>query len=459
MLSLFFGNSLQQFFSKTLTVVTILISVYLFLYFFSQYKPVQSLFYGVMFFIILASGVLSFGNLNIYYSSKGGVLGEISSIFEKNQVEIIEEENEIKFNFSNIILTKNSNGKYSASITSEKILKLDSNENYFINVNDEPCSTVICDEKDIYATYNYVFLNRDSGEYKVLKDDTMSFYFALYNNYSYLYIEVENGEETAELWNAYFNKNNFTACVFKVESSFYNTPTYKTIRYFSKDYEIIKTVKIKNNTEYIPAELNFNGITYKNWKLNNSLITDPILINENIDLIGLDYTPFQSNIEFRTNIDYWFNDLISNIKDKNYNLNFSINSTELSNYLKNKNFSKIEIDLNTITGTIQETENYKISHSSDILTISIDSNGYVSCNSKIHSIYSTESFNSSILVDNNIFFEDVVLNNDILIFNASFSFKNYLSDFQKLFPNKNLDINIFTAVKEILSLGSIRIYE
>lgn len=290
MFDLIYGNNTQQLISKTITIIAILISVYLFLYFFSQFKPVQSLFYGIVFLALIASGVMSFGNLNVYYSAKGGVIGEITSIFEKNQVEITEEENEIKFDFSNVVLMKNAKGKYSASMTSETILRLDANESYFLYVNNEPCTTVKCEVKDIYATYSYLFMTRQDGEYQVLNDDTMTFYFALYDNYSYLYIEVENGEETAGLWNSYFNKNNFKATISKVQSTFYSDVDYKTISLMANNEQVNK-ITIKSNTDYIlPSSLSLPGYRFNCWRDSaGNEITEIANVNNNL-IITADLT-------------------------------------------------------------------------------------------------------------------------------------------------------------------------
>lgn len=205
MLDLILGSRTQE----TIITVAIIAALVAVFYFFNKFKPTQALVGIIAFAALVVSAVFSFGHLNIYYSAKGGTFGAITSILKKNEVVIEETEQSIDFNFKNVVLMENIDGKYSASITSTKKLKLNANESYFIYVNDQPCSTVSCEERDIYATYSYTFLNRDAGEYLIIADDVMTFYFAFYDNYSYLYIEVENGEITHQLWNQYFNKNDF----------------------------------------------------------------------------------------------------------------------------------------------------------------------------------------------------------------------------------------------------------
>ena len=42
---------------------------------------------------------------------------------------------------------------------------------------------------------------------------------------------------------------------------------------------------------------------------------------------------------------------------------------------------------------------------------------------------------------------------------GKFNVINYLSEFQNLYPDKNLDHNIYTGLYEIISLSSIKVYE
>lgn len=246
MLDLIIGEQYQ----KTIITLAIIAGVIVIFYFFNKFKPTQALVGIIAYLALIVSAIFSFGHLNIYYSARGGVYGTITSILNKNEVVIEENTESIDFGFSNVVLVKNSNEKYSASITSKKILKLDANESYFIYVNDQPCTTVSCEEKDIYATYSYTFLNRENSEYLIIADDTMTFYFAFYDNYSYLYIEVENGATTHQLWNQYFNKNNFKVRIVKVPSSFYSPTEYKKIK-LTIDGNNYSQVTIKNGSDYL----------------------------------------------------------------------------------------------------------------------------------------------------------------------------------------------------------------
>lgn len=279
MLELLFGD-------KT-TWVLIAVGLAAIFYFMGKNKPFKGFVYGVTYLALVCTGVFSLGHLNNYYNATGGVVGELSSILKKNQVEIVEESNDIYFNFKNVVLMENSKGKYSASMTSDAVMKLDANETYFIYVNEQPCTTVQTEERDIYATYSYAFLNRENGNYYSLADDTMTFYVAFYDNYTYLYIEVENGENTYQLWNSYFNKNNFKVRVTKVEKTFYNSAEYSQVNLTlnSKNYT---TVILKNGADYtLPTsdEMTCADFTFNYWQdVNGNIITSIENISEDITL-------------------------------------------------------------------------------------------------------------------------------------------------------------------------------
>ena len=259
MLDFLFGDS-------SLYIMIIIAAIAL-LYFFAKFPSVRGLFYGVLYCAVVLTGIYSLGNLNIYYKTTGGIYGEITSIFKKNQVDVVQEKEKIAFDFKNVVLMKNSKGVYTASMTSDQILKLDNNQTYFIYVNGEPCTIAQAEQRDVYATYEYTFMERENGEYYVLADDVMTFYFAFYDNFSYLRVEVENGTNTYKLWNNYFNKNNFKVTIEKVDKSFYDTTEYSEIDIVLNG-SVYKNVTIKNGATYtLPTaeEMICDDFTFNYW--------------------------------------------------------------------------------------------------------------------------------------------------------------------------------------------------
>lgn len=468
MFDLIFGSSTQKTISQAITIIAALVAVYLFLYFFSNFKPVQSLFYGIAFIALIASAVVSVGNLNIYYSAKGGVIGEITSIFKKNQIELTEEEKEIVFDCKNIVLMKNSKGKYSASMTTDVILPLENNELYFISVNNEPCSTISCENKDIYAIYNYSFMDRVDGKYQILAEDAMTIYFALYDNYSYLYLEVENGDESVQLWNSYFNKNGFKVKISKTTTSYYTAANYKQVRFFSKDYKEIKTITLKENTDYILPQLEYDGFTYKYWrKSNNELVSKITSISENYDFYGLDYVPVDlSETSYNFTIDdLWYTESASNIPNKTYNCDFAFENTILSSYLENKNFSKIEINISVSTYTQPISGEYAIDTDigysrSSSLVLTLLSDGTLYCESKLYSMFYLDNQIKTLEVDNNLNLNSgYSLENGVLKIDSEYTAVNYQQSYQEKYLNDKISSKIFVGLSELRSLDVIKIYE
>lgn len=258
---------LKTLFQDEFTIMMIVVCVIVILYFFAKFPSIRGLIYGILYSALIITAVGSVGHLNNYYNNSGGVIGEISSIFKKNQVEVVKEEDKIGFDFKNVVLMKNSKGVYTASMTSDQILKLDNNQTYFIYVNGEPCTIAQAEQRDVYATYEYTFMERENGEYYVLADDVMTFYFAFYDNFSYLRVEVENGENTYKLWNNYFNKNNFKVTIEKVDKSFYDTTEYSEIDIVLNG-SVYKNVTIKNGATYtLPTaeEMTCDDFTFNYW--------------------------------------------------------------------------------------------------------------------------------------------------------------------------------------------------
>lgn len=280
MLELIFGDSMFETI-KFVAIIAAIVGVFLI---FARYKPAQGFVYGALLLVLIGTATFSFGSLNNYYSASGGVIGELTSLVKKNEVTISQEVDDIIFDFTNVVLMENSKGKYSATMTTEEIIMLDANESYFIYVNETPCNTVKCEATDIYATYNYTFLNREDGEYLSLADDEMTFYFAFYKNYSYLYIEVENGADTYKLWNAYFNKNSFSVKVVKVPTEFYEQTNYPTINLNIKD-STQETIKVKKGTTYIlPETYELEGYRFMGWSFDGATITSETSIQVVEDL-------------------------------------------------------------------------------------------------------------------------------------------------------------------------------
>lgn len=358
MFDLFIGEGTR----KLILTFAIIAAVLVVLILFAKFKPIQALFSAIIYVGLIFSGIISFGHINAYYSTRGDVIGEISSLFKKNQVDIVVEKEEIKFDFKNVVLMKNPQGKYSASMTSNTILKLDDDETYFIYVNGEPCTTVKCESKDIYATYNYAFFERENGGYKVKKDDQMTFYFALYEKYSYLYIEVENGTETSGLWNAYFNKNDFSVKIVKVGQDFYKKAEYKKIT-LKVNNELYKQVTLKKGSDYfLPTDVTVEDTKFRCWlDSSGNEVSKVTNIQEDLTFNA----KLSKYIDFESSNSTAVLDVeLMNNSTKIQRFTITIKNYELSEFLRhNKIFQKIELSARlgiTCSEMIEFTTQYNL---------------------------------------------------------------------------------------------------
>lgn len=147
-------------------------------------------------------------SLDTYYGAEGGVFGKISNIFNTNQVEEVED---LTFDFSNVEMLATGNaGEYSAQISRDKTLKIDTTKTFGVYVNDSPCGFVETGADYVRANYDYVFYGEEKNE--ILKD-TLQFRFALNKNSTEFTIKTQGGETAVRLWNYYFAKNNFVVSI------------------------------------------------------------------------------------------------------------------------------------------------------------------------------------------------------------------------------------------------------
>lgn len=201
--------------------------------------------------LICCSGVYSGIKINEYYNAEGGIFGKIEDIIKPNKVEITNKITSIDFDFNQVVLTGSDDTLYKAEFHSDKSLKLDSNENYKVLVNGEPCKVIDYSNNHLTCTYNYSFY--DVGNvYKLTDELTFTFGF---NRYSTdMVVSTTGSSEAVALWNSYFDKNDFkvnvstTADTYVSES---NTATLSVV----VDNEIVNKVIVPVGTEYTLTDL------------------------------------------------------------------------------------------------------------------------------------------------------------------------------------------------------------
>lgn len=183
-------------------------------------------------FAVLGSGAYSIAYLNSYYNREGGIYGKLTDTVY-NSIELVKNEsidNEtITYDFDNLVFKMNEDdGKYSIvfkqqyeeNIHKQKFLDGTKYSIFVINNDQEyECNDISYDTEWIHSEYSYVFYN-SYKESEVLGDDTLTFDFCFYDNYSYLKITSDADESVIQLWDAYFNKYNFKVVIKVVDEVF-----------------------------------------------------------------------------------------------------------------------------------------------------------------------------------------------------------------------------------------------
>lgn len=291
MFDLIFGTATQE----MIITIAVIVAVCFVVWLFAKYDSIRKVSGYLCLFILLVSAVFSFNIINTRYGSKGGIVGQITSIFNPNQVEV--EPSELKFNFKNVMMVKDADGIYRAEFTSADKLELKPGEIYAMYINGDEIQHNEYSDDYIISEYTYVFYDRTFGE---IASDKMKLQFAFYGKTSYLSVEVENGEQTNELWNSYFNKEGFEVQIKPVEESYIanNSMAKITLNSLGENY---KTIGIKKGSIYSPPELEKNGYQFNGWKLEGSeeFISEAITITENITL-NADWTKIHS-VNYRYN--------------------------------------------------------------------------------------------------------------------------------------------------------------
>ena len=211
--------------------------------------------------------------LNYYYNATGGIYGTITGIFDTNKVEI---EDNLVFNFDNIELTESSNGDYIASIIINEILSVGSDK-VGVYVNEMPCTYVDNNSDYVVAKYTYSFLDNDMS---ILCTDTLTMYFAFYENSTQLTISTSGGSKAVNYWNYYFNKNDFKV---RIGERDYETSSdidfgqgdisnYPVITFVYNDEILYSQILTKNSSIEFPQVP--DGVTLLGWSKDKVNIFD-----------------------------------------------------------------------------------------------------------------------------------------------------------------------------------------
>lgn len=225
--------------------------------------------------------------LSYYYSASGGVWGEINNYFNPNQVQYVDK---YTFELENLVLKQEKDDTYSATITANVALKLDTNKTVDIYVNDIPCSEV--DYSVDYAITDYTYNFYDDNKDLVLSDK-LGIRFAFYENSITLKITTQGGQTAVDYWNSYLAKNSFNIKFVESEKTSDNvdiivdeTNGYKTIKFYAGDEVVLmqslKTGSILTVPKYINQQT--TGVLYFDKELTEKIDIDTFKVTDNIDI-------------------------------------------------------------------------------------------------------------------------------------------------------------------------------
>lgn len=205
--------------------------------------------------------------LNYYYTESGGIYGQIVSMYNPNQVYIT---NNVEYVFENIVMTKESDTKYSAKIISDSVLdlNLDDDLTYGVYVNGMPCNQIDISNDYVLAKYEYNFLDEDLN---LLLNDTLTLKFAFYTNSTYLIVSTDGGAKAVKYWEYYFNKNIFKVTIdndgyeFKQDINLGSgdVSSYSIVNYYLEDVLSFKQIYKNGDTINLPESNKYL------WKLDN----------------------------------------------------------------------------------------------------------------------------------------------------------------------------------------------
>lgn len=239
----------------------------------------------VLFYVVLICvTIYSLIQLNIYYKARGGVIGQISTIFKPNEVKVVDD---ITYKFNNTeLLQVGDSDTYRADVSLDEVLELTKGVKYQLLINDVPCGYSDNNEDYILANYNYIFYNDDMT---AAFQDILKIRIAFYKNFTNFTISTDGGATAVKYWNYYFNKNDFviklgTKASVDNDKDYSNgdVSNFATVRYFvNEGLDKTEIVYKGSKITYVP-----NIEKFEFWSLNGTRIGDDFVVTGNIDLIA-----------------------------------------------------------------------------------------------------------------------------------------------------------------------------
>ena len=267
--------------------VAIIVGIILIVYACIRYpKGGKWVLMGVLVIAYIGVTAYSIVQLNFYYKAEGGIIGQITGIFDTNKVEVVDN---LKFDFNNVELTQVNGNKYQAKFTTNEVLNLDNNIDYGLYVNNMPCYDVQATSDYVIAKYGYTFYDNSLG---VKCTDILTFNIAFNGKYTELVVITRGGSVAVKYWNNYFNKNSF---ILEIKEKDY--PTYNDIEIGTGDISSYPVVTFYTKNELLETQIYRSGDTIKlpiitddnfiGWAINGELIDNTYIVNNSVTIIAV----------------------------------------------------------------------------------------------------------------------------------------------------------------------------
>lgn len=191
----------------TLAVVAIVLAV---VWLCVKYQSARIMTFTILACVYVIFTIYSLLSVITYYKAHGGIFGNINAIEKLPENDLVVDENNLSFNFTNISLKAVENG-YSAGVSHSAVIDLE-NAKYTILVNNTPVGT--CENSTDYVLGDYTYTFYDTAKNELLTD-TLKISIAFNELGTECVLTTSGNGEAVKYWNYYFAKNGFVVTIEK----------------------------------------------------------------------------------------------------------------------------------------------------------------------------------------------------------------------------------------------------
>lgn len=268
--------------------ILILAVVILLIIFAIKSKAFRFVLITVVYLLVIVTGILSYFQINKYLKASGGVIGEITDIFtNKNELE----QNDLKFDFKNVVLKQNGDC-YEAKFISDNVVTIEDSNLLDLYINNRKIDIQEFNKDYLIADFNYNFYDVNKN---LILNDTLMLRFAFYEKQTTFIVQTNGNSEASKKWSYFFNKNGFVVELKKnpdkTESSLILSQFVKLDFTLAEESDIqtLKTLYLKPGRK-ISSDFKINSNRYNitGWKKDTeSIDIFNTVFNENTTLTAV----------------------------------------------------------------------------------------------------------------------------------------------------------------------------